>query len=173
MTPKTELDTNNGLAPNLAFKTIKQACVAARPKTNITNMVYTASTGVATVTAPGHGLLNTGTFVQLQDIQFECLSGGNVFNVLGMTYNKAVGLATITAIGLGAAPEVGIGATVRNQKLECSVSRFCTDLLIHSKTATEDAIQSGGDYVHTFNSCAPNGVTVVGGSSCNTFKCYI
>ena len=26
------LDGNNGLAPNLAFKTIKQACVAARPK---------------------------------------------------------------------------------------------------------------------------------------------
>ena len=33
------------------------------------------------------------------------------------------------------------------------------------QTATEDAIQSGGDYVHTFNSCAPNGVTVVGGSA--------
>ena len=111
------LDGNNGLAPNLAFKTIKQACVAARPKTNITNMVYTASTGVATVTAPGHGLLNTGTFVQLQDIQFECLSGGNVFNVLGMTFNGAVGLATITAIGLGAAPEVGIGSMVRLRNL--------------------------------------------------------
>ena len=29
------IDTNNGLAPNLAFKTIKQACVAARPQTDI------------------------------------------------------------------------------------------------------------------------------------------
>ena len=158
------LDGNNGLAPNLAFKTIKQACVAARPTTPITNMVYTASTGVATVTAPGHGLLNTGTFVQLQDIQFECLSGGNVFNVLGMTYNKAVGLATITAIGLGAAPEVGIGATVRIRNL--SVQYQGSAQFAHTfQTATEDAIQSGGDYVHTFNSCAPNGVTVVGGSA--------
>ena len=158
------LDGNNGLAPNLAFKTIKKACEAARPKTNITNMVYTASTGVATVTAPGHGLLNTGTFVQLQDIQFECLSGGNVFNVLGMTYNKAVGLATITAIGLGAAPEVGIGATVRIRNL--SVQYQGSAQFAHTfQTATEDAIQSGGDYVHTFNSCAPNGVTVVGGSA--------
>ena len=158
------IDTNNGLAPNLAFKTIKQACVAARPKTNITNMVYTASTGVATVTAPGHGLLNTGTFVQLQDIQFECLSGGNVFNVLGMVFNGAVGIATITAIGLGAAPEIGIGATVRLRNL--SVQYTGTARFQHQfKSALDNAIQSGGNYAHTFNSCVTNGVTVVGGSS--------
>ena len=158
------IDTNNGLAPNLAFKTIKQACVAARPKTNITNMVYTASTGVATVTAPGHGLLNTGTFVQLQDIQFECLSGGNVFNVLGMTFNGAVGIATITAIGLGAAPEIGIGATVRLRNL--SVQYTGTARFAHTfQSALDNAIQSGGNYAHTFNSCATNGVQVVGGSS--------
>ena len=158
------IDTNNGLAPNLAFKTIKQACVAARPKTNITNMVYTASTGVATVTAPGHGLLNTGTFVQLQDIQFECLSGGNVFNVLGMVFNGAVGIATITAIGLGAAPEIGIGATVRLRNL--SVQYTGTARFAHTfQSALENAIQSGGNYDHTFNSCVTNGVTVVGGSS--------
>ena len=158
------LDTYNGLAPNLAFKTIKKACEAARPKTDITNMVYTASTGVATVTAPGHGLLNTGTFVQLQDIEFECLSGGNVFTVLGMTYNKAVGLATITAIGLGAAPEVGIGATVRIRNL--SVQYQGSAQFAHTfQSALANAIQSGGDYSHTFNSCAPNGVQVVGGSA--------
>ena len=157
-------DGNNGLAPNLAFKTIKQACVAARPTTDITNMVYTASTGVATVTAPGHGLLNTGTFVQLQDIQFECLSGGNVFNVLGMTFNGAVGLCTITAIGLGAAPEIGIGATVRLRNL--SVSYTGSARFAHTfQSALDNAIESGGNYAHTFNSCATNGVTVVGGSS--------
>ena len=157
------VDTNNGLAPNLAFKTIKRACIAARPQTSITDMVYTASTGVATVTAAGHGLLNTGTFVQLQDIQFECLSGGNVFNVLGMTYNKAVGLATITAIGLGGAPEIGIGATVRIRNL--SVQYTGSARFAHTfKSALANAIQSGGDYVHTFNSCATNGVQVVGGS---------
>ena len=158
------LDGNNGLAPNLAFKTIKQACVAARPTTAITNMVYTASTGVATVTAPGHGLLNTGTFVQLQDIEFECLSGGNVFTVLGMTYNKAVGLATITAIGLGGAPEVSIGSTVRIRNL--SVQYTGSAQFAHTfKSALTNAIQSGGNYAHTFNSCAANGVQVVGGSS--------
>jgi hypothetical protein len=112
------LDTNNGLAPNLAFKTIKQACVSARPDNNITNVDYTAATGVATITSPGHGLRNVGTFIQLQNIEFECLSGGNVYNVLGMQYNSAVGLATITAIGIGAAPEVGIGATVRIRDLQ-------------------------------------------------------
>ena len=158
------LDSYNGLAPNLAFKTIKKACEAARPKTAITNMVYTASTGVATVTAPGHGLLNTGTFVQLQDIEFECLSGGNVFNVLGMTYNKAVGLATITAIGLGAAPEVGIGEKVRIRNL--SVQYQGSAQFAHTfQSALANAIQSGGDYSHTFNSCTPNGVQVVGGSA--------
>ena len=158
------LDGNNGLAPNLAFKTIKQACVAARPTTPITNMVYTASTGVATVTAPGHGLLNTGTFVQLQDIQFECLSGGNVFNILGMTFNSAVGIATVTAIGLGAAPEIGIGATVRLRNLNVTytgTARFPHNFI----SAVDNAIVSGGNYAHTFNSCATNGVTVVGGSS--------
>ena len=158
------IDTNNGLAPNLAFKTIKQACVAARPTTNITNMVYTAPTGVATVTAPGHGLLNTGTFVQLQDIQFECLSGGNVFNVLGMTFNGAVGIATITAIGLGAAPEVGIGSMVRLRNL--SVQYTGTARFAHQfQSALTNAIQSGGNYTHTFNSCAANGVQVVGGGN--------
>ena len=158
------VDTNNGLAPNLAFKTIKTACAAARPQTDITNMVYTASTGVATVTAPGHGLLNTGTFVQLQDIEFECLSGGNVFTVLGMTYNKAVGLATITAIGLGGAPEVSIGSTVRIRNL--SVQYTGSAQFAHTfKSALTNAIQSGGNYAHTFNSCAANGVQVVGGSS--------
>ena len=127
-------------------------------------MVYTASTGVATVTAPGHGLLNTGTFVQLQDIQFECLSGGNVFNILGMTFNSAVGIATVTAIGLGAAPEIGIGATVRLRNL--SVQYTGTARFPHTfQSALDNAIVSGGNYAHTFNSCATNGVTVVGGSS--------
>ena len=158
------IDTNNGLAPNLAFKTIKQACVAARPKTNITNMVYTAPTGVATVTAPGHGLLNTGTFVQLQDIEFECLSGGNVFNILGMTFNSASGIATVTAIGLGAAPEIGIGATVRLRNL--NVTYTGTARFPHTfQSALDNAIVSGGNYSHTFNSCATNGVQVVGGSA--------
>ena len=158
------IDTNNGLAPNLAFKTIKQACVAARPTTAITNMLYTASTGVATVTAPGHGLLNTGTFVQLQDIQFECLSGGNTFPVLGMTFNGAVGIATVTAIGLGAAPEVGIGSMVRLRNL--SVQYTGSARFAHTfQSALDNAIQSGGNYAHTFNSCATGGVQVVGGSA--------
>ena len=157
-------DSYNGLAPNLAFKTIKQACVAARPKTNITNMVYTAPTGVATVTAPGHGLLNTGTFVQLEGIEFECLSGGNVFNILGMTFNSASGIATVTAIGLGAAPEIGIGATVRLRNL--NVTYTGTARFPHTfQSALDNAIVSGGNYSHTFNSCATNGVQVVGGSA--------
>ena len=158
------VDTNNGLAPNLAFKTIKKACQAARPLTNITGVDYTNATGVATVTAPGHGLQNTGTFVQLQGIDFECLSGGNVFSVLGMVFNKAVGLATITAIGLGAAPEIGIGATVRIRNLNVTYTgsaRFTHQF----QTATSGAVISGGNYSHNFISCATNGVQVVGGSS--------
>ena len=158
------VDTNNGLAPNLAFKTIKKACAAARPVTPITGVDYTYQTGVATVTAPGHGLQNTGTFVQLQDIQFECLSGGNVFNCLGMTYNKAVGLCTITAIGVGAAPEVSIGSTVRIRNL--SVQYTGSARFAHQfQSAQSGAVVSGGNYAHTFNSCATNGVQVVGGSA--------
>ena len=116
-------------------------------------MNYTAPTGVATVTVPGHGLQNTGTFIQLADIQFECLSGGNVFNVLGMVYNKTVGLATITAIGLGAAPEVGIGATVRIRNLQVQYTgsaRFAHQF----KSATSGAVIAGGTYSHQFITCA-------------------
>ena len=158
------VDTNNGLAPNLAFKTIKKACEAARPTKAVTGMNYTAPTGVATVTVPGHGLQNTGTFIQLADIQFECLSGGNVFNVLGMVYNKTVGLATITAIGLGAAPEVGIGATVRIRNLQVQYTgsaRFAHQF----KSATTGAVIAGGTYSHQFITCASNGVQIVGGST--------
>ena len=158
------VDTNNGLAPNLAFKTIKKACQAARPLTNITGFNYTYQTGVSTVTAPGHGLQNTGTFVQLKNIDFECLSGGNVFTVLGMVYNKAVGLATITAIGLGAAPEVGIGKTVRIRNL--NVTYTGSAQFAHQfQSASSGAVISGGNYAHNFISCATNGVQVVGGSS--------
>ena len=158
------IDTNNGLAPNLAFKTIKKACQAARPTKAVTGMNYTAPTGVATVTVPGHGLQNTGTFIQLADIQFECLSGGNVFNVLGMVYNKTVGLATITAIGLGAAPEVGIGATVRIRNLQVQYTgsaRFAHQF----RSANTGAVISGGDYSHQFITCAANGIQIVGGST--------
>ena len=157
------VDTNNGLAPNLAFKTIKRACAAARPDNNITDFKYTASTGVATITSPGHGLANVGTFIQLAEIEFECLSGGNVFNILGMTYNKAVGLATITAIGLGAAPEIGIGATVRLRNLGVSFTGNAN--FDHQfSSALDDAVITGGDYVHNFVAAQTGAVNVMTGS---------
>ena len=157
------LDANNGLAPNLAFKTIKAACAAARPDNNITDFQYTAATGVATITSPGHGLANVGTFVQLAEIEFECLSGGNVFNILGMTYNKAVGLATITAIGLGAAPEIGIGATVRLRNLGISFTGNANFEHQFSR-AESDALITGGDYIHNFVAATSGAVNVVTGS---------
>ncbi len=158
------VDSNNGLAPNLAFKTIKQACVAARPKTPVTGLDYTYQTGVTTLTAPGHGLQNTGTFVQLAGLELECLSGGNVFNVLSMVYNKAVGLATVTAIGLGGAPEVGIGTyiRIRNMKVQYTGS---AQFAHQFQSSLSNAVISGGNYAHTFVSCATNGVQIVGGSN--------
>ena len=160
-------NSNNGLAPNLAFATIKRACEAARPQTVITGFDYTAATGVATVTAPGHGLRNTGTFVQLEGVEFECLSGGNVFNVLGMQYNKTVGLATITAIGLGAAPEVGIGATVRIRNLQVQYTgdaRFAHQF----QSATSGAVKTGGNYTHTFIAADTGAINVTSGSLAGT-----
>jgi len=156
-------DTNNGLAPNLAFKTIKRACAAARPQTPITGFNYTAATGVATITAPGHGLQNTGTFVQLEGVEFECLSGGNVFTVLGMQYNKTVGLATITAIGLGNAPEVGIGTLVRIRNLQV---QYTGDARFEHQfqSALSGAVITGGDYNHTFIAANPGAITCVQGS---------
>ncbi|MAR97373.1 MAG: hypothetical protein CMG17_07000 [Candidatus Marinimicrobia bacterium] len=156
-------DLNNGLAPNLAFKTIKKACAAARPQTPITGFNYTAATGVATITAPGHGLQNTGTFVQLEGVEFECLSGGNVFSVLGMQYNKTVGLATITAIGLGAAPEIGIGATVRIRNLQVQYTgdaRFAHTF----QSATSGAVKTGGNYAHTFIAANSGAINITSGS---------
>ena len=160
-------DLNNGLAPNLAFKTIKKACAAARPQTPITGFNYTAATGVATITAPGHGLQNTGTFVQLEGVEFECLSGGNVFDVLGMQYNKTVGLATITAIGLGVAPEVGIGATVRIRNLQVQYTgdaRFAHQF----QSADTGAVKTGGNYTHTFIAADAGAINVTSGSLAGT-----
>ena len=158
------VDSNNGLAPNLAFKTIKRACIAARPKTPVTGLDYTYQTGVTTLTAPGHGLQNTGTFVQLAGLELECLSGGNVFNVLSMVYNKAVGLATVTAIGLGGAPEVGIGTyiRIRNMKVQYTGS---AQFAHQFQSSAADSVITGGNYAHTFVSCATNGVQIVGGSN--------
>lgn len=113
-------NNNNGLAPNLAFATIKKACEAARPDRNITNFEYTASTGLSTVTAPGHGLKNVGTFIQLQNIQFECTSGGNSYGVLGFNYTPTTGIATVTAINIGLAPETGIGNILRLRDVQVS-----------------------------------------------------
>jgi len=113
-------DGSNGLAPNLAFKTIKQACQAARPDRSITNFEYTASTGLSTITAPGHGLANVGTFVQLAEIEFECTSGGNTYGVLGFNYTPTTGIATVTAINIGLAPETGIGNLLRVRDVQVS-----------------------------------------------------
>ena len=81
-----------------------------------------------------------------------------------MVFNKAVGLCTITAIGVGAAPEVSIGSTVRIRNLNVTYTgsaRFAHQF----QSAQSGAVISGGNYAHTFNSCATNGVTIVGGSS--------
>jgi len=139
-------DQNNGLAPNLAFKTIKKACDAARPTTPVTGCQYTASTGLATITAPGHGLQNTGTFVQLAGLNFECTSGGRIYGVLGFNYTQTTGIATVTAINIGAAPETSIGATVRLR-----------DIAVQYTT--------GGQFDHQYVSCVTDGISVVGGGT--------
>jgi len=117
---ETGNDNFNGLAPNLAFQTIKRACQAARPDRNITNFEYTASTGLSTITAPGHGLKNVGTFIQLQNIEFECTSGGRSYGVLGFNYTASTGIATVTAINIGLAPESGIGERLRLRDIQVS-----------------------------------------------------
>ena len=130
----------------------------------VTGMNYTAPTGVATVTVPGHGLQNTGTFIQLADIQFECLSGGNVFNVLGMVYNKTVGLATITAIGLGALLKLESVLPLELEIYKFSILDL-QDLLTNSSLQQVVQLLAGGTYSHQFITCASNGVTIVGGST--------
>ena len=80
-----------------------------------------------------------------------------------MTYNKSVGLATITAIGLGAAPEIGIGATVRLRNLGVSFTGNAN--FDHQfSSALDDAVITGGDYIHNFVAAQTGAVNVVTGS---------
>ena len=64
-------DSNNGLTPDNAWGSVAYASTAAQRVRDITNFVYDESTGIATVTAAGHGLFPAG-LVKLSGIAFTC-----------------------------------------------------------------------------------------------------
>ena len=67
-------DTNSGESPDAAFKTIGYATTSTNPKYDITNALYDGPSGVATITAAGHGLYE-GQEVKLVGLAFTCDSG--------------------------------------------------------------------------------------------------
>jgi hypothetical protein len=69
---------------------------------NISNVVYTPSTGIATITAVGHGIAAANEVVRLANIQFTCPGGSGITTTIfpdhtrGDTYivNEIVGINT-------------------------------------------------------------------------------
>ena len=113
--PELGSDTYNGSTPDLAFRTLKYACGSASAVTNITNFVYSKETGISTITAPSHGILYPNITIKLDDIEFECLSGGNSFDVASVSYSNSTGITTVTTTGTN---YVQNGSTVRLRNIE-------------------------------------------------------
>jgi hypothetical protein len=114
--PELGSDTYNGSTPDMAFRTLKYACDNASAVTSITNFVYDPLTGISTITAPSHGILYPNITIRLEDIEFECLSGGRSYNVTGFTYDRTSGIGTVT-VGTGATG-ISPGTVVRLKDLE-------------------------------------------------------
>ena len=94
--PEQGHDTFNGSTPDLAFRTLKYACETASAVTNITNFVYSKESGISTITAPAHGILYPNITIKLDDIEFECLSGGNSYDIQNVIYANSTGITTVT-----------------------------------------------------------------------------
>jgi hypothetical protein len=114
--PELGSDSFNGSTPDMAFRTLKYACDNASAITGITSFRYDRISGVATVTAPSHGILYPNITIRLEDITFECLSGGRTYVVNGFIYDKTSGIGTVN-VGAGA---TGItpGTVIRLKDLE-------------------------------------------------------
>ena len=72
--PELGQDTNSGESPDAAFRTISYATTSTNPQYNITNALYDGPSGIATITAAGHGLYE-GQEVKLVGLAFTCDSG--------------------------------------------------------------------------------------------------
>ena len=114
--PELGSDTFNGSTADLAFRTLRYACENASAITNITAFDYTNTTGLATVTAPAHGILYPNITIRLNDIEFECLSGGRSYTVTGFQYDASSGIGTVT-VG-AAATGITNGTIIRLKNLE-------------------------------------------------------
>ena len=64
-------NANSGLTPDDAWQNISYASTAAQKVTNITNVVYDNTSGIATITAADHGLFARGD-IRLAGISFTC-----------------------------------------------------------------------------------------------------
>ena len=119
--PELGSDTANGSTPDMAFRTLKYACDNASAITNITGFEYTKETGVSTITAPSHGILYPNILIQLQNIEFECLSGGRAFDIQSFVYSNTSGIATVNLVYPdpdGDDPALFNGQIVRLRNLE-------------------------------------------------------
>ena len=72
--PELGQDTNSGESPDAAFRTISYATTSTNPKYDITGAIYDGPSGIATITAAGHGLYE-GQEVKLVGLAFTCDSG--------------------------------------------------------------------------------------------------
>jgi hypothetical protein len=137
--PELGSDSFNGSTEDMAFRTLKYACDNASAITGITSFNYDAVSGVATVTAPAHGILYPNITIRLEDITFECLSGGRSYNVNGFIYDKISGIGTIN-VGTGATG-ITIGTVIKLKDLEFT----CTGGSGITTTFFPDSTRSQGD----------------------------
>ena len=80
-----------------------------------------------------------------------------------MTYNKSVGLATITLLVLVLLQKSELSATVRLRNLGVSFTGNAN--FDHQfSSALDDAVITGGDYIHNFVAAQTGAVNVVTGS---------
>ena len=89
---------------------------------NVSNIQYSKTIGLATITAVGHGLTAKDP-VKIQGLEFACPSGspGPFVNVTGATYDNVSGLTTIT-VSSTSLSEFKQGSRVRLENLvfECN-----------------------------------------------------
>lgn len=137
--PEKGSDTYSGSTPDLACKTLQYACNNASAVTNITNFIYDRVSGISTITAPAHGILYSNVRIRLDNVTFECLSGGRSYNVNGFTYDKTSGIGTVN-VGAGATG-ITVGTIVRLKGLEftCPGSSGITTTIFPDGTRAQNS----------------------------------
>lgn len=171
--PELGSDTFNGSTPDMAFRTLKYACDNASAITQISDFVYDPITGISTITAPSHGILYPNITIRLEDIVFECLSGGRTYNVTGFQYDNTSGIGTVTVGTAATGITNGTVLRLRNLEFTCPGSTGITTTIFPDGTRdnnfnfTVTTVNSTTSFVVNVGVSTINHIYVSGG------KCFV